>query len=610
MIWFRRSLAVLLALVFIISFVLSLVLFRVKDTLLSPRFYTGELRKADIYNFAYDTALPIVIDQSLKSPNLPAVDTKAIKADALKLARQALPPEWVQTQTEQAINQIVPYVIGSTNQFVVTVPLNERVAALGQAVKTTVQDGASFEGIYSYATDTAADMAFKSLDSFSLHLKVTKNDLGSSIKTVVPKAWLATQIENATDQLVPYLQGKSEHFTITVPLADRVEAAAKAIKDLIHKGDASSVLIDEMLVPQVMKMTSQGVQLPYGVTVTQAEASTTLRAIFPPDWTEARLNDVVDATAAYFTGKAKTLSVTIPIADRKDAAYQAIGTLVDRKLGAAVNALPQCSLLEFMSRLPPPGQLPSCRPMGLTYEQVKSALGVNTTTLAKQVFMGALPDSITVNQASLQDLLGANTWRQVEDARSLVTKGFTYTDTDLRRDLKQNTQTLDDVLKYTRQGVTFTQKDLREAAGENLDQVRSTLGYVNLANVLWIWLTLLLAGIAFLGGRNWGSRLAWAAVILAIASLLLLVIAWPVYDAVAQPQVQLALAQASKDSDPSMAPLTAKATSMAQMVIDDFIAGIRIRAGLLALLAAAAALAGGIVPQVVSKPKPAAPKGT
>jgi hypothetical protein len=64
MIWFRRIIALPLALIFIILSIPVLLFFRVNGTLGNPDFYNEQLRRADIYNFIYDDLLPAALAEA------------------------------------------------------------------------------------------------------------------------------------------------------------------------------------------------------------------------------------------------------------------------------------------------------------------------------------------------------------------------------------------------------------------------------------------------------------------------------------------------------------------------------------------------------------------
>ncbi|MBI4233315.1 MAG: hypothetical protein HY686_02635 [Chloroflexi bacterium] len=605
-------LAVLLALVFLVSFILGMVLFRVNDTLLNPGFSIGQLRKADVYTFFYRDALPVLADEALKSTQSSVVDIKAAEGYTLSAAAKVFPPEWLQRQVELTIRQVLPYLTGDADEFSVTIPLADRVGAAGKVVKETLPESALLDSLYNYGVATVGDAAAEGLGGLPLGLNVTRDDLVSAFKTLAPKAWLSTQIQSAVDQVVPYLQGRSDQFRIVVPLAERAGAVGQVIKDLAHKSGAADFLFEAVLLPLVGQGMAPVTQLPYGIVVTGEEAEVVLRQVLPHEWAEARLDDVLDSLVGYLTGKTSALSVTISFADRRDAAYHAIAGLVDRKLEAALTALPVCTPQQLLTLAPPgPGQLPACRPPGTTYDQAKQLLGIDTSILVRQALGSQIRDALTFGEAELRGALGEDTWRQLQEVRTRFVQGLSYSDADLRRDLgKDNAQTLDMILQRTREGVTFTQEDLRDRlreqpggpqAVDSLDQMRSSLGTARRwLWALWLWLGLLLAGIGALGARGLGGKVAWAGAVLGIAALLLLLATGPAYSLAARPQMQTALAEVAASGEPAMAPIVDKAVSIGQSVADDFVAGIRSRA-VLFLIIAVVGMSGGVAWQVTSR---------
>ncbi len=112
----RRIVAVLLAVVFVALFIPMLVVFRVNDTVGNPDFYNDQLRRADIYNFIYTDVAPAALDSAASGGALSrgGLDLSWAGPHILTIAKSTLPPEWLQTQTEQGINAVVPYVLGDT----------------------------------------------------------------------------------------------------------------------------------------------------------------------------------------------------------------------------------------------------------------------------------------------------------------------------------------------------------------------------------------------------------------------------------------------------------------------------------------------------------------
>ena len=72
----------------------------------------------------------------------------------------------------------------------------------------------------------------------------------------------------------------------------------------------------------------------------------------------------------------------------------------------------------------------------------------------------------------------------------------------------------------------------------------------NLKFIVYVVWAMLLVGIGFLGGRRWWSRLAWAALPLGAAGLLLFITADPLYGSLAEPGLDWGLEQLKEGRDP------------------------------------------------------------
>ena len=119
--------------------------------------------------------------------------------------------------------------------------------------------------------------------------------------------------------------------------------------------------------------------------------------------------------------------------------------------------------------------------------------------------------------------------------------------------------------------------------GLAFDRLRGCLG---LARSLWFILLVVpgvfLAGIGFLGGRQWRSRVAWAAVTLGIAAGIAYAAFGPVYHSVVEPRVDKALdealAEATQDATGIELLMIQKSVVIGKTVIGDFAGGLEVRA--------------------------------
>ena len=626
MIWIRRFLANILISVVIALFMAFLVVGRVNATLGNPDFYIDQLRRADMYNFIYDKALPTAIDELDSEVELDDTTfelTPRVKAAIVSAARQALPPEWIQARVEDTLSEALPYLAGDTEEFSVTVPLKGRVVGLGEALKDTLHDEEVFNELYGSAVEYAVDQGMKGLEDAPFDLGLSREEMTSAIETLVSRDWLIEQFDGAVDEMVPYFTGDEEHFAIRLELKSRVDAAVDVAKQLLARPETYDYLFDEVVAPVVTEQLGSSVRLPYGITVTQDEVVDAVREVLPHAWLERRLGEIMDEVALYIKGDSDTFEVVVPLADRKAAALEVVKELAERKAEEVLASLPACSWAEaqdIVQNPPPFGQLPPCRPADITYQQLKELLGIDLGPAIDGMIGMPIPDEFRFTMADLQQVAGEGNVDVLDTAREYVSEGWTYTDTDMRETLDQEAEErLDEVRGWIMDGFTFTEEELREwmegAEGggpfsepqgmdapewgnvrfalaeegfrgeslayqkdalDDIDAVRGWLGlgrkWFSIAG--WAIIAILSALIGFLGGRNWPSRLIWAAAPLLLASAIAYALYGPVYAMVASPRLHEFILDQVRQAGDVPQVFTDKAVTVATNLMDAFMAGI------------------------------------
>ena len=108
----------------------------------------------------------------------------------------------------------------------------------------------------------------------------------------------------------------------------------------------------------------------------------------------------------------------------------------------------------------------------------------------------------------------------LEDIRSFLADGWTYTHLDLREDLEE--QAVDSTF-----GNVETADDLLERVRDWFKKSRQFRW------VVYLPLILLLVVIGFLGGKGWTGRVIWGASFLLVFAGVIFVVAGPVYSSLA-----------------------------------------------------------------------------
>jgi len=549
MMWLRRLLTIPPIISFVVWLVAALLVTQVNDMFASPGFYNDQMKQADVYNFIYDELLPAALEEidADESMDVP-VEMAPIEDEIISAARRILPPEWLEDQFESAANAVIPYIVDDTDSFAFTLVLRDRIDLASEVVKEDILRGDAFTSIREDGTSYVADEVLNDLDELPYSVTFTKEQVEDSLRRVITADWATGQVEAAIDSVMPYMTGDSSHFTITVYLQDRVDAAATAVIDLFSGQETYDYLLNEMIVPAVEVNLGSVVNLPFEVSLSQEEIVSAIKVALPESWVQARLTEVVHGVAAYVKGEADSIEVAVDLADRKATALSDLTASADEKLQDRFLSLPECSMEQFMQIVAtlPPDTLPDCRPSGGSYQQFKDALNINIASSIDQLIGQPLPTQWVYTDADLRQSLGEGNEEFLDDLRDWVSDGWTFTDADLLDELDSDgEETLEDVRGWIKSGYTVTETDLRDAiadAEEDLNSFDDARRWIATGRTwLWgLWLVpfVILLFIGLLGGRNWKSKLIWALAVLLVSSLAIYIATAAIYSQVAEPRVE------------------------------------------------------------------------
>ena len=621
MIWIRRIIAVPLGMVFMWLLIGGLLIVHVQGSLLSPEFHKDLLDRADAYNFVLDdlprTAVmelreeyPVKTGAAQGDETATDVMLPVILEEAPESLRNIVPPEWLQEQVEQVIDQAGGYMTGRQDEFYVSVPLRDRAVALSQEVRRLLPYEILYDQVMIKLVKPGVDEALESGDTAPLGESVTTDEVAASLERTFPKDWVSAQADAAMDEVTAYLVGDKDSMTIRVALDERSGIALEEVKTLLRKADDFEIVYEGLINPALDENVPEVIYLPLEVTITREEVKQAFLDQVPLDWLREQAVAIVDDVGPYFIGQRNDFRVVIPMDERKDNAERVISGLAQIKGEELLDALPECedsaAALQALDHLRTV-TLPRCLPPGLSQADLDELLdtlfdSVDLDELLRG-FGYEIPDDIVYTHEEflkeLEEAGGQEALDALDGLRKAFREGWTYTDADLKEDLisegdESDVQALEDARELLRDGWTFTHTDLRqnlrESGGEEavseLDRVRNLLSRSWLARIpLFLIWVVLLAAIGFLGGRTWWSRLAWASATLSISALVAIIAYTVALEAVVPQAVEAWREEALRDGNlgPTAALLVDKASSTAGMVADSFL-GDRVRASSVMLL--------------------------
>ena len=552
MIVIRRFFAILLIPIFLVWLTASTVRSGLDRTLFDDSFLADQLEKQDFYNWLHDDLVRVALDDlvnvglDIDSDYLPEGKTTIEFADpattreaARSLLLATFPPEYLQEITSEALAQFMPYLRGESDEFAISLALNERVSGFFTGLEDTY---VKIDFANALVDELIAPAAIKSAGDFTegpFGLVLTPEQAGDAARDIVPTEWIDEQVFTTLDELNAYLSGNSDTFVITISFKDRIPIAAREIKEILTESNAEQVIFDKLIKPMITEQIGLITVLSYEVTINDDEITEAINRIAPPEWVRGHIDAIIDNVAAYMSRDSDALSYTIDLSDQRDAAMDVVADLAVAKAVEQVNAIPQCtSLAEGQNALLAisAGRLPDCTNPNLPVDQFMEQLVTKLSAEVKKFIGGQFPDSVTYDESLFTNALGGQGSTDLESVRDKIAKGITIDADDLLGQFSDKDQTADLILEMIQTDHSYTQVDFdryREERAANqgtddlnaVDTFRGTplglvLGPLGAAIATGIGLLLLFI-IGILGGQSWTSRLIWAASAMAFSALIL-----------------------------------------------------------------------------------------
>ena len=219
MIWLRRGLTAPLGLLLLASLALALIVLQANATLLNPSYYKKELRKANVYEFALVDVATALLDEArrLSLEDLPdsmernlLVTLDLSTAEIVSSINRALPPEWVQAQVEQALEDLGSYITGERDTFEIRIQAGEQVPTAVSEVKTLLRKANAYNLLFDeLVTPEVRDAMAGELP---LGLEIESARVVDSVRRVVAPEWVRAQVESALDEGDAIRRGRDGHL--------------------------------------------------------------------------------------------------------------------------------------------------------------------------------------------------------------------------------------------------------------------------------------------------------------------------------------------------------------------------------------------------------------
>ena len=577
MIWFRRVLIIPLLIVLITALQIATIANFTAGTLLTPRFYLDRLSESNVYFFSLND-LPIsALFEIEKRSNEDGIDYTDVlemsDVEIVKTLNTIIPPEWVKNSVESSGVAVGDYIRGTNEEFDIHIPLSDRAIVASQELKKIIESS----NLHEFVMETQVKPAVTSAASgnWPLGITVSEQRLMKSVEEVASEKWVSAQISSALDEVIPYIVGEKDEFSISVIFNDRVEVASKELKQLLRETDYYNLLYDELMGPTIRSSIGELAVLPHQVQLTEEEIVAVLRKVAPPEWVEKEIEDALDEAVEYLVGNEESLTLSIDISTNKETAVDGLINLATKRLDEHLESLPNCSIKDVEQLLALRStKLPFCYPSnaGLRsrMETLVDKYRKDVVDSVRPRILESIPNSISFDESSLVDKSSQPTGYKIasgsvsmsvsdtsnvsgilHDLRKLIIDGWQFTDKDLQSMITvSGGEGTWEKFMHARElmstGFKYSNSDLQdtllESGGQkSIDDLETVRNYLHMAGkyrfAVYAPAVLIAILIGMLGGRAWISRLTWSAASTAVASLLIWAAWGPVFESLAMPTI-------------------------------------------------------------------------
>lgn len=591
----RRAGAVLLGLVFLLALFLVLAGLAANATIARPGFVSDQLEEADAYQFMLDDLVPALLEDAwqlepdefgLEFEENPLAASGLTPEQVAGAIRRAVPPEDLEALVSPAIEGALDYVTGREEEVAIRVDAGPHLDALVRELTALFRETGAYDRLLERElTPVFGRWVDEGLppggedSAWVAILRGASGEEGGSLARVFTHVatpeWTAAQVEGAANAGVDYAVARSDTLAVRIGFDENeVEQAAAEIADVITEADAFDVAYTNVVEPATTESLPEVSTLPYGVVLTRNEVVDAVRDAVAGDWLDVQAAVLAADVAAYATGQTDAFVTTFDLAAAKPEAWHALTAIATTSLRQALRDLPECATAaeNGAARAAVERELPSCIPWDVPPADIVAIAVPAIATAIDETVLNRIPDLVTYSEQDLRGDLerdgGPDALLALDEIRELFREGWTYTDDDLRADLDEDAfDLIEDARLALSSGYVLQASDESpEGLEEGLDEVRDAIA-LGLGD-LWIpglIATALLLLVAFLGGRSWQGRLAWAAGVLLFSAAVLAVLSWTVAQSVSDGALEDVREEIAPDPD-SQFPSTSEA--LADKLVD------------------------------------------
>ena len=206
-----------------------------------------------------------IIDSQIKPLTTKAVQEEwplgiRVSEDRLLVAIKAVATkQWVSKQADNALDEIIPYLVGEEDYFSFLVLFDDRIKIASSEFKSILRETDYYNLVYSELVSPVVKSAIGDITVLPHEVELSESEINDILKTVAPPEWVEVQAEYAIDELVAYLVGDKETLNFSIDISENKELAVDSfIAIAIEKFDEKLELLPDCSEQDLVTLLTSG----------------------------------------------------------------------------------------------------------------------------------------------------------------------------------------------------------------------------------------------------------------------------------------------------------------------------------------------------------------
>jgi hypothetical protein len=214
------------------SFAFTLVL---RDRIeLASEVIKEDILHGDAFTSIYEDGTSYVADELLSDLDKLPYSITFTKTQVEDSLRTVVTADWAAWQVEAAIDSVVPYMTGDSNNFIITVYVQDRVDAAAADTIDLFSQPETYDYLLDEMITPTVQANLGSVVNLPFEVSLSQEEIVSAIKVALPESWIQARLSDVVNSIAAYAKGEADSIEVAVDLADR---KAIALSDLTALAD-------------------------------------------------------------------------------------------------------------------------------------------------------------------------------------------------------------------------------------------------------------------------------------------------------------------------------------------------------------------------------------